>query len=65
VLLRPSIGRFVDHTWKFKTWRLAAFLDVTNAYARTLGYSYNFDFSQRQPITDLPILPAIGVRGTF
>jgi hypothetical protein len=42
-------------------------LDVTNVYAhaRILGYNYNFDFSQRKAFTELPILPAIGIRGAL
>jgi len=57
----------VDREWKFRTWNLSAYLDVTNVYAhaRVLGYSYNYDFTEREAITDLPILPAIGLRGSF
>jgi len=57
----------IDRKWKWKTWALSAYLDVTNVYAhaRVLGYSYNFDFSQREQITELPFLPALGVRGSF
>jgi len=57
----------VDREWRFQTWKLSAYLDVTNVYAhaRVLGYSYNYDYSERSAIKDLPILPAIGVRGTF
>jgi hypothetical protein len=57
----------VDRTWKFRTWSLSAYLDVTNVYAnpRTLGYNYNFDFTERQAIEELPIIPALGVRGSF
>lgn len=57
----------VDREWKFRTWQLSAYLDVTNVYAhaRVLGYSYNYDYTERSAITDLPIVPAIGVRGSF
>jgi outer membrane receptor protein involved in Fe transport len=57
----------VDREWRFRTWNLSAYLDVTNVYAhaRVLGYSYNYDFTERQAITDLPIVPAIGLRGSF
>lgn len=57
----------IDREWRFRTWNLAAYLDVTNVYAhaRVLGYSYNYDFTERQAITDLPIVPAIGIRGSF
>ncbi len=57
----------IDKKFKFKHWELSAFLDITNAYANpsVLGYRYNYDFSEREAITELPILPAIGVRGSF
>jgi outer membrane cobalamin receptor len=57
----------IDRKWKWDGFQLSAYLDVTNVYAhaRVLGYSYNFDFTEREPITELPILPALGVRGSF
>ncbi len=57
----------LDRTWKFRTWKLSAYLDITNVYLnpRTLGFSYNFNYSERQAIEELPILPALGVRGSF
>jgi hypothetical protein len=57
----------IDRTWKFRTWNLAAYLDVTNVYAhaQVLGYNYNYDYTQRTSTKSLPILPAIGVRGSF
>jgi outer membrane receptor protein involved in Fe transport len=57
----------VDRTWTFDTWSLSGYLDVSNVYAnaRTLGYQYNFDYTEREESTDIPILPAIGIRGAF
>lgn len=57
----------VDRKWTWKTWSLAAYLDVTNVYAhaQVLGYNYNYDFSQRAATTQLPFLPALGIRGSF
>lgn len=57
----------VDRRWRFRHWSLSAYVDVTNVYAnpRTLGYRYNFDFSQREAIEELPLVPALGVRGSF
>jgi hypothetical protein len=57
----------VDRHFTFDGWALSAYLDVTNVYANAavLGYSYNYDYSQRQAIKNLPILPALGVRGSF
>ena len=57
----------VDRRFQFDAWRLSAYLDVTNVYAnpRVIDYSYEFDYSKREPLTDLPILPTIGLRGEF
>ncbi len=57
----------VDRVWKFASWNLAAYLDITNVYAhaQVLGYNYNYDYTQRTATKSLPILPAIGVRGSF
>lgn len=57
----------IDRKWQFRTWSLSAFLDVTNVYAnpRVLGVRYNFDFSERENVEELPVVPALGVRGSF
>ena len=57
----------IDRKWQFRNWAISAYLDVTNVYAnpRTLAYRYNFDYSQREAIAELPIVPALGVRGSF
>ncbi|MEM9492433.1 MAG: hypothetical protein AAGC55_25020, partial [Myxococcota bacterium] len=57
----------IDYKWNFATWALSAYVDVTNVYAnpRTLGFQYNFDFSERLAIEELPLVPALGVRGSF
>ena len=62
-----SLDLRVDRRWTFASWQLAAYLDVTNVYAhpRTLGYQYNFDFSEKIAIEELPLVPALGVRGSF
>lgn len=57
----------VDRRFPFDGWELSAYLDVSNAYAnaRVIDYTYEFDYSEREAFTDLPILPSIGVRGAF
>jgi hypothetical protein len=57
----------VDRKFKFDSWKLEVYLDVTNVYLhpQVLGYRYNYDFSQQEPVTQLPIVPAVGVRGSF
>lgn len=57
----------VDRQWVFDTWRLTAYLDVRNVYNRAngAGRSYNFDFSQSEPRTEIPVVPSFGIRGEF
>jgi hypothetical protein len=55
----------IDKTWEFSAWKLTAYLDVRNVYNRKNPESqvYNFDYSKSSPISGLPILPILGVRG--
>jgi hypothetical protein len=57
----------VDKLWTFETWRLGVYLDVQNVYLRENpeGYSYSYDYSNRQPISGIPILPILGVKGEW
>lgn len=55
----------LDRVWQFRTWKLSGYLDIANTYlnAAVVDYSYNYDYSSRQKITTLPILPSLGLRG--
>ena len=55
----------VEKKWKFESWMLALFLDIRNVYNKgnQEGLIYNYDYSQSVPITGLPIIPALGIRG--
>jgi TonB family protein len=57
----------VDKRWKFPTWELSAYLDVQNAYnhANSEGLQYNFNYTTRNYVSGLPILPIVGLRGEF
>lgn len=57
----------VDREWQMETWKLSAFVDLSNVYdhERTTGFNYDFNYGQRTPITTFPIFPALGIRGTF
>jgi len=57
----------VDKRWQFKAWRLSAYLDVQNVYnnAAVEAITYNYNFSQSNYQTGLPIIPSIGLRGEF
>jgi hypothetical protein len=52
-------------TWTFSKWSLALYLDVQNALnsPNREGFSYSYDYTQRQGARGLPILPILGVRG--
>jgi TonB family protein len=55
----------IEKKWVFDAWRLALFLDVQNVYNRQNreGIIYNFDYTETAPISGLPIIPALGIRG--
>jgi hypothetical protein len=57
----------VEKSWQVRTFNLAAYLDVQNAYDRKNeeGRAYNFDYSQVGVIAGLPLIPSLGVRGEF
>lgn len=57
----------VDKRWRFPRWELSAYLDIQNLYNRANreGLQYNFNFTTRQYVAGLPILPSIGLRGDF
>ncbi|WP_158542663.1 TonB-dependent receptor domain-containing protein [Lujinxingia litoralis] len=57
----------LDRRFIFDTWTLAAYLDVTNVYnaKNEEGTRYNYDYSDSEPLTGLPILPTIGVMARF
>ncbi len=65
--LAHQVDLRVDRIWTLGNFEVSAFLDITNVYARpqVMGYSYSYDYTEREAITDLPILPAIGVRGSY
>jgi len=57
----------LDRTWTFPRWKLTAYLDVQNAYNRKNqeGWTYRFDYRERQIASGLPILPILGVQGEW
>jgi len=57
----------VDKIINFDSWDLNFYLDIQNVYnhGNPEGLNYNFDYSESQTITGLPIIPSLGVRGAF
>jgi outer membrane receptor protein involved in Fe transport len=57
----------VDRTWTFDAWMLDAYLDVLNVYDhRSIeGSLYSYDFSQHAYFRGLPVIPTLGMKGSF
>ena len=57
----------VDKVWTFDAWTLDAYLDVLNAYNRrpVEATLYSYDFGQSQFLRGLPVLPTLGLKGSF
>jgi TonB family protein len=55
----------VEKLWDFKAWKLAAYLDLQNAYnaENPEGQVCSYDFGECEDVRGLPILPILGVRG--
>jgi len=57
----------VDKQWVFDTWKLALYVDTQNVTNRgnQEGWTYNYDYTQQTPLTGLPILPILGLKGEW
>ena len=56
-----------EKTWKFRLWSLAFYLDIQNVYNRMNqeGLQFNYDFTEVETVSGLPIIPSLGLRGEF
>ena len=59
-----SLDLRADKTWKYRWGSVGAYLDVLNVYnnGNVAGVSYNFNFTRRSYVSDLPFLPSLGLR---
>ena len=57
----------IDKRFIFDTWMLSVYLDIQNVtmYSRAMGYSYNYDYSQKVAVSLPAIIPAFGLRADF
>jgi hypothetical protein len=57
----------IGKTWTFRDWSLELYLDAQNVSNRKNqeGWTYSYDYSQRTPMTGLPILPILGLKGVW
>jgi hypothetical protein len=55
----------VEKEWQLGPAKVAAYLDVQNAYAakNAEGYRYSFDYSKREAVSGLSLFPNLGLRG--
>jgi TonB family protein len=56
-----------EHDWLYDTWSLGLYLDVINVTNTKNQEAIQYDYRYRHsaPITSFPILPTLGVRGTW
>jgi TonB family protein len=57
----------VEKTWIFKLWRFSAYLDVQNVYnaENPEATLWDYRFKESGPLPGLPILPSLGLKGSF
>jgi len=57
----------IERRWLYETWILSAYFELQNAYNRSNpeARQYNFDFTESKVVSGLPIIPSLGLRGTF
>lgn len=57
----------LDRDFTYNTWKLNTYLELINAYNQKnlAGYSYNNDYSEREPVYQLPRLISFGIQADF
>jgi TonB family protein len=56
-----------ERTWLFERWSLGVYLDVQNVLnAKNVeAIEWDYRFRESAPVTGIPILPTLGIRGTW
>jgi TonB family protein len=57
----------IEKVWLYNTWSLGLYLDIINVanLENVEGFEYDYRYKNRAPITSYPILPTLGLRGTW
>ncbi len=57
----------LDYDHPYNTWKLNTYFELINAYNRknVAGYDYNADYTTREPVYQLPMIPSFGVQAEF
>jgi outer membrane receptor protein involved in Fe transport len=56
-----------EHDWLFERWSLGLYLDIINVTNRknVEAIQYDYRFRSSSPVTSFPILPTLGLKGTW
>ena len=56
-----------EKVWLYNTWSLGLYLDIINVanFENVEAFQYDYRFREKAPITSFPILPTLGLRGTW
>jgi TonB family protein len=56
-----------EHDWLFERWSFGVYIDVINATNRknTEAIQYDYRYRASSPVTSFPILPTLGVKGSW
>lgn len=57
----------VEKSWLFQTWSMGLYLDVQNLFnvANVEAIEWDYRYRESAPVTGVPILPTIGIRGQW
>jgi outer membrane receptor protein involved in Fe transport len=57
----------IDKEWIFNKWKLGLYLEVQNVYfhKNPEGLMNNYDYSKTGYLSGIPILPVLGIKGSF
>ncbi len=57
----------IDRKWVYDTWIFSGYLDIQNVtnQKNQEGLTYSYNYSEKQEITGLPMIPSIGIKGEF
>ena len=56
-----------EKQWLYDRWSLALYLDIINVanFQNVEATEYDYRFRESSPVTSFPILPTLGLRGTW
>lgn len=57
----------LDKNFTFDLWKFSVFLEVLNVYnaSNVETFNYSYDYSQKAPFSLLPIVPVLGLKGSY